>query len=183
MAMETGEFRRRTRCASSRFRQRLFSRTRREFDCLSNVPERNVFFRAGSHLQNEQVVYGPLPLVSIIDDGETSLHSTKPTDTTHTSPHQPSNFGEASLDGSFLSPGKLLVPSEAQVPSFLHYYTKTETDRFCRNLLHLFRKANLCKAHSSSLLQLIDSALPQPNNLPTSLSAMLQSVSGKRLFF
>ncbi|CAM4864583.1 unnamed protein product [Rotaria socialis] len=57
--------------------------------------------------------------------------------------------------------------------AFLHSYTNITQSQFCTNLLRIFRDANICKAYSAKILQLINVALPHPNNLPTSLNALL----------
>jgi hypothetical protein len=65
----------------------------------------------------------------------------------------------------------------------LHPYTNISTNTFCINLIRTFREANLCKNYSSNMLKLIHLALPQPNNLPTSMNAVLKYIQGKLLFF
>jgi hypothetical protein len=60
----------------------------------------------------------------------------------------------------------------------LHNYTNVSVVDFCRSLVLFTRKSNLCKTHVKDLLDLINSALPQPNHLPTSVSSLLEKVSG-----
>ena len=66
-----------------------------------------------------------------------------------------------------------------QVPIPLHPFTNLSTNEFCTSLFRTFREANLCKTYSSKMLQLIHSALPQPNNLPTSVNTLLKYIHGK----
>jgi hypothetical protein len=61
----------------------------------------------------------------------------------------------------------------------LHLYTNIFINEFCTNLVRTFRQANLCKTYSSDMLKLIHSALPQPNNLPTSIDSILNFIQGK----
>ncbi|CAM4829295.1 unnamed protein product [Rotaria magnacalcarata] len=67
--------------------------------------------------------------------------------------------------------------------AFLHSYTNITQSQFCTNLLRIFRDANICKAYSAKILQLINVALPHPNNLPTSLNALLTYMQVENLFF
>ncbi len=63
----------------------------------------------------------------------------------------------------------------------LHPYTSISINEFCANLINTFRKANLCKSYASDMLKLIHLALPQPNNLPASVNAILKYIRGKLL--
>jgi hypothetical protein len=64
----------------------------------------------------------------------------------------------------------------------LHSYTNISSKEFCVNLIRAFREANLCKTYSSNMLTLIHSALPQPNNLPGSVNAIMRNIQGKVCF-
>lgn len=63
----------------------------------------------------------------------------------------------------------------------LHAYTNVSTSEFCAALLWKFRQANICKSTSTSILELINLALPQPNNLPTSIHAVMRHLQGRFL--
>lgn len=69
------------------------------------------------------------------------------------------------------------VPVASQSKA-LHNHTDVSVVDFCRSLVVFTRKSNLCKTHVKDLLDLINSALPQPNYLPTSVSSLLEKVSG-----
>ena len=74
---------------------------------------------------------------------------------------------------------ELFLSEHEQVPLPLHPLTNLSTNEFCTKLVHTFQEANLCKTYSSKMLQLIHSALSQPNNLPTSLNALLKYIHVK----
>ena len=61
----------------------------------------------------------------------------------------------------------------------LHYYTELKTVDFCRSLLLFIRKCNLSKTHVKDLLDVIHTALPQPNFLPKTFSNLVEMVSSK----
>jgi hypothetical protein len=63
----------------------------------------------------------------------------------------------------------------------LHYHTDLKTIDFCRSLLLFIRKSNLNKTHVNNLLNIISSALPEPNFLPTTLSKLVDMISSKLL--
>lgn len=63
--------------------------------------------------------------------------------------------------------------------NLLHQHTDFTMLKFCSKLLHILRKANVCKSHSSEILRLIGTALPQPNNMPRSIPSLLQTIGGK----
>ena len=66
------------------------------------------------------------------------------------------------------------------VPSHsLHYHTELKTVDFCRSILLFIRKCNLSKTHVKDLLDVIHSALPQPNFLPKTLNNLVEMVSSK----
>ena len=74
------------------------------------------------------------------------------------------------------------VPVASQSKA-LHNYTDVSVVDFCRSFVLFTRKSNLCKTHVKDLLDLINSALPQPNYLPTSVSSLLEKVSGAIHFY
>jgi hypothetical protein len=86
------------------------------------------------------------------------------------------------LDELFSSKDEHFLLKYAPNPLPLHPYTNTSTNEFCTNLISTFRKANLCKTYSLDMLKLIHLALPQPNNLPTSVNAVLKYIRVKLLF-
>jgi hypothetical protein len=86
------------------------------------------------------------------------------------------------LDELFSSKNELFLSKDGQDSLPLHPYTNISTNEFCTNVIRTFRTANLCKTYSSDMLKLIHLALPQPNNLPTSLNAVLNYIHGKLSF-
>ena len=75
-------------------------------------------------------------------------------------------------DDNLILLNELVLSEHEHVPLPLHPFTNLSTREFCTNLVRTFREANLCKTYSSRMLQLIHSALPQPNNLPTFINAL-----------
>ncbi|CAF3631221.1 unnamed protein product [Rotaria sp. Silwood1] len=61
----------------------------------------------------------------------------------------------------------------------LHDSTNVTKAEYCRNLLTLFRDANVCKTHCDRFIRLIYSGLPTPNNLPKSMKNLLNDMQGK----
>lgn len=62
--------------------------------------------------------------------------------------------------------------------NLLHQHADFAMPKFCSKLLHISRKANVCKSHSSEILRLIGTALSQPNNMPRSIPSLLQTIEG-----
>ena len=66
---------------------------------------------------------------------------------------------------------------------FLHAHTDTRTDTFCYRLLRLFREAGLSKTERRKFLDLIHTALPIPNNLPSNINKLLSMLEIKHNLF
>ncbi|CAM4837547.1 unnamed protein product [Rotaria magnacalcarata] len=66
---------------------------------------------------------------------------------------------------------------------FLHPYTDTPANTFCYQLVNLFRQSQLSKTQCHSFVDLIHSALPQPNNLPLNMNQLLSTLQLKVNFF
>ncbi|CAF2186810.1 unnamed protein product [Rotaria magnacalcarata] len=62
---------------------------------------------------------------------------------------------------------------------FLHSYTDTPADTFCYRLVYLFRQSQLSKTQCHSFIDLIHSALPQPNSLPSNMNQLLSMLQLK----
>ena len=60
----------------------------------------------------------------------------------------------------------------------LHIYTSINCLSFSQNIINFIRKANISKSHAQQLVDLIQSGLPQPNNLPNNYLDMLKLLSG-----
>ncbi|CAF1475211.1 unnamed protein product [Adineta ricciae] len=75
-----------------------------------------------------------------------------------------------------------IVYSETVYDLNLHPYTMTSCLSFSKQLIQLMRKSNISKSNANRFVKLIQSALPQPNILPKSYSAMLDSLSVENLF-
>jgi hypothetical protein len=72
---------------------------------------------------------------------------------------------------------------EAKTDMRLHDHTNISVLDWCKSLSSFLRKANVNKSHSSSLLHLIKSVLPIPNNMPRSMEDLLSQLDVKDLFF
>lgn len=55
----------------------------------------------------------------------------------------------------------------------LHNFTNIKTKNYCEILLKTLRDARLSKAQSNKLISLLKLALPEPNNMPSSLKELL----------
>ena len=71
---------------------------------------------------------------------------------------------------------------EDRTESRLHNHTNISTLDCCKDLSSFLRKANVNKSHSSSLLSLIKSLLPVPNNMPCSTKDLLSLLGVRDLF-
>jgi hypothetical protein len=60
----------------------------------------------------------------------------------------------------------------------LHPYTTVKCFSFAEKLVYFVRHTNISKKHVRQLIGLIQSALPQPNNLPYTYSNLLELLSG-----
>ena len=58
----------------------------------------------------------------------------------------------------------------------LHLYTDLTCSQFLSSFLRLLRSTNMCKSRAQSFLKLIQSAMPQPNRLPVSMSQLLRDL-------
>ncbi|CAF1467343.1 unnamed protein product [Rotaria magnacalcarata] len=74
------------------------------------------------------------------------------------------------------------VQDTAKYIQALHSHTSLDSFSFSKNLISFIRKANISKQHTEHLIGLIQSGLPQPNNLPTNYSALLSFLSVEDLF-
>ena len=81
-----------------------------------------------------------------------------------------------------ISINDVFLSRNEQTSLTLHSYTNISQDEFSTKLLHLFRQANICKVYATKILKLINLVLPQPNNSPTSLKALLEYMQGNLLF-
>lgn len=68
---------------------------------------------------------------------------------------------------------------DTQPDLLLHDLTSVTKNAYCRSLLTLFRDAKVCKTHCDRLIRLINSGLPTPNNMPTSMKSLLDEMQGK----
>ena len=64
----------------------------------------------------------------------------------------------------------------------LHYFTNILTNEYCRNLLRMLRDAKICKSQCNAMIKLLKSALPEPNNMPSSLKQLLSAMNVENLF-
>ncbi|CAF2104138.1 unnamed protein product [Rotaria magnacalcarata] len=60
----------------------------------------------------------------------------------------------------------------------LHAYTSINCLSFSHNVINFIRNANISKSHAQQLIDLIQSGLPQPNNLPIYYLDVLELLSG-----
>ncbi|CAF3198441.1 unnamed protein product [Rotaria socialis] len=77
---------------------------------------------------------------------------------------------------------ELFSSNNDQNDNFLHFYTTTKTRTFCRQMVEIFRDANISNIHCLRILKLISSVLPQPHNSPTTLKALYDSIQVEQLF-
>jgi len=90
---------------------------------------------------------------------------------------------ENQSNDQLISINDVFLSRNEQTSLTLHSYTNISQDEFSTKLLHLFRQANICKVYATKILKLINLVLPQPNNSPTSLKALLEYMQGNLLFF
>lgn len=64
----------------------------------------------------------------------------------------------------------------------LHYFTNILTNEYCQSLLRTLRDAKICKSQCNAVIQLLKSALPEPNNMPSSLKQLLSAMNVENLF-
>jgi hypothetical protein len=64
----------------------------------------------------------------------------------------------------------------------LHGFTSISTKSYCVQLLKLLRDANVCKSHTKRFISLIQSILPLPNNLPSTLDDLLSLLNIENFF-
>lgn len=77
----------------------------------------------------------------------------------------------------------LCLPENVKNNPDLHLYTTTKTHDFCRQLVEIFRDANISNSHCSRLLKVINEVLPQPHNSPTTLKSLYNSMNSKQTHF
>ncbi len=65
----------------------------------------------------------------------------------------------------------------------LHPYTNSSTETFCYRLVQLFRQSKLAKIEHRKFLDLIESVLPIPNELPKNMNELLSLLEMKENFF
>ncbi|CAF1160347.1 unnamed protein product [Rotaria sp. Silwood1] len=65
----------------------------------------------------------------------------------------------------------------------LHPYTETLTNTFCYRLVNIFRASRLSKTECRTFFDLIHSALPNPNNLPSNMNQLLSMFQLKHNLF
>ncbi|CAF3394515.1 unnamed protein product [Rotaria socialis] len=93
--------------------------------------------------------------------------------------HEEENFNDAD-DDSILD--HLCLPRNNTNTYNLHLYTTTKMHDFCRQLVEIFRDANISNVHCSRLLKLINQVLPQPHNSPTTLKSLYGAMNIEQLF-
>ncbi|CAM4924481.1 unnamed protein product [Rotaria socialis] len=72
---------------------------------------------------------------------------------------------------------ELFSPNNDQNDNFLHFYTTTtKTWTFCRQIVEIFKDANISNIHCLRILKLISSVLSQPHNSPTTSKALYDSI-------
>lgn len=92
---------------------------------------------------------------------------------------EPLNEPEASNDSEehtidYSSSSEEICDEDLNQPiEFLHHYTDVSTHDFCYRLIRMFRDLHICKSKYRKFIQLIQSILPNPNNLPSSMDLLL----------
>jgi hypothetical protein len=74
-------------------------------------------------------------------------------------------------------------PNDNQNNHNLNLHTTIKTDVFCRQLVKIFRDANISNVHCSRILQVINSVPPQPNHSPTTLKALYNCIQDELVSF
>ena len=64
----------------------------------------------------------------------------------------------------------------------LHYFTNVLTNEYCQTLLRTLRDAKVCKSQCNTVIKLLKAALPEPNNMPSSLKQLLSVMNVENLF-
>lgn len=65
----------------------------------------------------------------------------------------------------------------------LHAYTSLNCSSFSQSIINFIRKANISKSNAQQLIDLIQSGLPQPNNLPYNYQNVLELLTGFEIRF
>ena len=66
--------------------------------------------------------------------------------------------------------------------TYLHRFSDILTHHYCFKFTQILRDANICKVHSNRLISLIKSALPEPNNVQSSLGELLTILNIEDMF-
>jgi hypothetical protein len=74
------------------------------------------------------------------------------------------------------------LPSITTPDTRLHYFTNILTNEYCHSLLRTLRDAKICKSQCNAVITLLKSALPEPNNMPSSLKQLLTAMNVENLF-
>ena len=74
------------------------------------------------------------------------------------------------------------LPSITTPGTRLHYFTNVLTNEYCHSLLRTLRDAKICKSQCNAVITLLKSALPEPNNMPSSLKQLLTAMNVENLF-
>jgi hypothetical protein len=64
----------------------------------------------------------------------------------------------------------------------LHHFTNIPTNEYCQTLLRTLQDAKICKSQCNAMIKLLKSALPEPNNMPSSLKQLLSAMNVENLF-
>ena len=64
----------------------------------------------------------------------------------------------------------------------LHHFTNILTNEYCQTLLRTLRGARICKLQCNAVIKLLKSALPEPNNMPSTLKQLLSAMNVENLF-
>ncbi|CAF1025402.1 unnamed protein product [Didymodactylos carnosus] len=76
----------------------------------------------------------------------------------------------------------IIENNDIQNETYLHYYTSISTEKYCQELASILRSVDINKTQSTRLLSLFKSALPVPNNLPSTWEGLLAAMNVDNLF-
>ena len=75
----------------------------------------------------------------------------------------------------------LMMGNQPNNDHLLHPYTSIHIHSFSRRILRFIRQTNLSKNHTKDLIDLVQSALPQPNFLVKNYANLLEMLSGEMI--
>lgn len=159
---------------TSRLKQNKLHRRQARAKCYSNLSTSDSFDVEQSLMNN--IFSKNFTLSNEEDSNEVNIPSVSPTN----------NNEEKQISQNVDSPPSTYeyldfqdICGHQEIPDLnLHPYTNLGCFTFVKHLIDFIRKTNISKSHADDLIALIQSALSQPNTLPTTYSKILNLLSG-----